>query len=616
MAGGPWIEGPWIVGMAFARLAEIAWRSTALLALAWLGAAGLRRSAPALRQGLWSCVLVGALALPLLTPMLPAWRVLPAAAWKTPLEVSAAASTSAVATTPSVATGGEWTPAAEPLAGTTRLGAQPPRAPADWRAWVVTGWALGAFAVALWFVAGLTVLRVVSHGARPADAALAAAARRITARLGIDRPVRVLLSERMASPATWGLWRPIVALPAAARHWSAERRRLVLAHELVHVARWDWALRLVAQAGCALYWFDPLTWVAARRLRREQELACDLAVLDLGARPSTYARHLLNIARAATRGRGLPALALDMARPGTMEGRLMSILADPTTRKLRRGALLPALSVLVALPLLAAVQPQVPPTPAAARVLGESPTAAVALDGAPEGRSRPAERPSPSERQIEGEISRRAAEIEALMAPFQAEVNRQMDGQMAPLVDQLGHIEVDMAPFQEELDRLGRDLDEVVSREMSALMPNEAWARQAEALAREIEGRSHLTEQMMRGEPVDAERLQALREQLQADLEPMRRQMEEFHQRLAEQQVPMEELQARLEPYRARMAELRAQMEPQRERLEALHLELEPLQESLEQLREHQLDAVRERLEELQREIRELELERQGSDGE
>jgi beta-lactamase regulating signal transducer with metallopeptidase domain len=120
----------------------------------------------------------------------------------------------------------------------------------------------------------------------------------------------------------------------------------------------------VAQLGCVVYWFNPLAWIAARQLRREQELACDQAVLDLGARPSTYAHHLLNIARGATRRRALPALALDMARRSQMEGRLMSILAARPARS-RRAAVLPALFVLVALPVLAAVQPKAaaPPAP-------------------------------------------------------------------------------------------------------------------------------------------------------------------------------------------------------------------------------------------------------------
>ena len=60
----------------------------------------------------------------------------------------------------------------------------------------------------------------------------------------------------------------------------------VLLHELAHLRRRDPLWQLVAHCGLALHWFNPLAWFAVRRLRIEQERACDDFVLRAGIRAS------------------------------------------------------------------------------------------------------------------------------------------------------------------------------------------------------------------------------------------------------------------------------------------------------------------------------------------
>ena len=61
--------------------------------------------------------------------------------------------------------------------------------------------------------------------------------------------------------------------------FEGEARRLVLAHEGVHLARGDAAINgLVTLVQC-LAWFNPLAHLAARWLRVDQEIACDAAVV-------------------------------------------------------------------------------------------------------------------------------------------------------------------------------------------------------------------------------------------------------------------------------------------------------------------------------------------------
>jgi hypothetical protein len=106
---------------------------------------------------------------------------------------------------------------------------------------------------------------------------------------------------------------------------------VVLAHELAHVRRWDTATQWIAHVALALFWFNPLVWVAARRLREEREHACDDAVLSIGTVPVHYADHLLDIVRSLGSAEG-PAAALAMARRSQFEGRLLAILDGATPR--------------------------------------------------------------------------------------------------------------------------------------------------------------------------------------------------------------------------------------------------------------------------------------------
>ena len=87
--------------------------------------------------------------------------------------------------------------------------------------------------------------------------------RQVADELGVRSPVRLALTRELAVPVSWGLWHPVVLLPAAARRWTPERRRVVLRHELAHVRRGDYAGHVLIELACALHWLNPLVWRAA-----------------------------------------------------------------------------------------------------------------------------------------------------------------------------------------------------------------------------------------------------------------------------------------------------------------------------------------------------------------
>jgi hypothetical protein len=136
----------------------------------------------------------------------------------------------------------------------------------------------------------------------------------------LSRPVRLLRGRARSMPMAAGLLHPAVLLPEDAEAWPGEQRRAVLTHELGHVKRHDCLTQALAHAACAVYWFHPLAWVAAWRLRVERERPATTSCCGRGRRPD-YADQLLQLARGG-RGSSGPVWALAMARPSRLQGRL------------------------------------------------------------------------------------------------------------------------------------------------------------------------------------------------------------------------------------------------------------------------------------------------------
>jgi len=152
----------------------------------------------------------------------------------------------------------------------------------------------------------------------------------VSDRLALDEPPRLLRSEDAKMPFACGVFKPTIVLPAECDSWSLDRRRAVLLHELAHVRRHDLVGHTLGRLACAVYWFHPLVWTAAKQLRSESERACDDLALACGARATDYAEHLLDIVTSVRRD-ATPSVALAMARRKEFEGRMLAIL-DPELR--------------------------------------------------------------------------------------------------------------------------------------------------------------------------------------------------------------------------------------------------------------------------------------------
>lgn len=211
-------------------------------------------------------------------------------------------------------------------------------------------WAIGCLGGLASLAAGHLRFRALVRRARPlGDPRWIRDMRTVGTRLGLHRDVRLLVSEAAGTPMTGGFRKPVILLPATSATWEAERRRVVLMHELVHVRRRDALRQLLSGIVLALYWFHPLSWVASRLAAACREEACDERVLELGSRPSEYARQLVSLATRTTSAR-FPVAALSMARqsPSRLEKRIMAILRPrrPRASAPVTGALLTATVLL------------------------------------------------------------------------------------------------------------------------------------------------------------------------------------------------------------------------------------------------------------------------------
>jgi len=172
---------------------------------------------------------------------------------------------------------------------------RPPRvSPVQWAAifWLCGG--AGFLLVVIWRHRKFG--RWVAQLPTAADPLLIELVEQCKGQAGLRRAVRITRTPQGNSAAVFGLLRPCLLLPEGLLD-NLERReaRLVLLHEFFHIRRRDVLVNWISVLALALHWFNPLAWMAMRRLRADQELACDAAVLGLvePAERGTYGRTLL-----------------------------------------------------------------------------------------------------------------------------------------------------------------------------------------------------------------------------------------------------------------------------------------------------------------------------------
>jgi len=282
-------------------LFEMAWKSATVSAGVWLLLQTARGHSPAQRSRLILIGLAFMAALPVMSLLLP------------PLEMTVGTVTEAATpqTLASFATAQEPAstmtlpqPVASPLISLNQL------------AGIL--WLTGVAAIMLRLAVGVLTLRRWSAAAAAVDTpAWTSALRRAGA-----AHVRLLVSPKTSAPMSWGWGQPTILLSPDVLA-DAANADAVIAHEIAHFRRRDWASLLFARIVVALFWLNPLVWLLERALLHEAEQAADAeAVLTI--EPARYAETLVKIAAPP---HGFAAAANSMAA-GPLSRRILRVLED------------------------------------------------------------------------------------------------------------------------------------------------------------------------------------------------------------------------------------------------------------------------------------------------
>ena len=338
-------------------LIDATMKSFVIFAVAGLFGFILRHHSAAVRGLVWSLAIVGCLIVPFFSLTLPQWEVgvLPAIPERfemdrltdnrqaaiSPVSIGsrplASTTTSATQTTPtSVQPKPITSENGLPQSNVLEIGF----ASLHWTEWIAVCWAAGALFLIARLIMGIGAVWHVSTRSDNFDGLIPP----MTSNW--QHPASVRQSDAVTVPMVWGLFRPVILLPADADEWEPERQRAVLLHELAHIQRQDWLMQTIAQITCAVYWFNPLVWFAVRRMRTEVERACDDHVLNAGYQSTDYAQHLLDIVRNIKALRSASRATVAMVRQSKIEGRLRTILAEHRNR-------CPVTKIVVGLGLLA-----------------------------------------------------------------------------------------------------------------------------------------------------------------------------------------------------------------------------------------------------------------------
>ena len=187
----------------------------------------------------------------------------------------------------------------------------------DWTKWAGIFWIVGSGAMLVRVGAGLVRAQRLMAVGEPVELPML---KEVAEEMGVRR-VRALVSAAYRVPAVIGAWSPVVLVPlSVVSEVSAEQMRMILAHELAHVRRWDFLVNVVQQVIEALLFFNPAVWWISQQVGIEREACCDAAAVRGEGDAARMAETLSRVAERLAGNGGMPQAAMAISgRRGVVE---------------------------------------------------------------------------------------------------------------------------------------------------------------------------------------------------------------------------------------------------------------------------------------------------------
>ncbi len=192
---------------------------------------------------------------------------------------------------------------------------------------VVWGWLAGVTALLARFAGGCwRVHRLRAAALAETVSQWQSASERLAVRLRLDVPFRVVESGLVDAPGVVGWMRPVILLPVAIlANLTPVQIEAILAHELAHIRRRDYAVNLLQTVAETLLFYHPAVWWVSARVREEREHCCDDAAVEVVGEPAAYAQALADLASWRSRETALAVGATD----GSLLARIRRLLHEP-----------------------------------------------------------------------------------------------------------------------------------------------------------------------------------------------------------------------------------------------------------------------------------------------